>query len=1705
MRTRPTPSRAQRQDRGAAIILVFVTLTALLLVAVPFVFAMNRSLSAAYAERDQLDAKHDARSIYELTVAALRPGTAVNESRFQRNPGDPRLRFINENMSVYGGSNLPVNPDVDGAGEIAVQGTLQDMLREVGGDRDVIQDVSSGRAGRLWSVTVRDEQGKINVDSASLWLLSNIFGGTHLTVQAEPGASSFTVDDASMLPRNGGYIVVLNELIRYDRISPAGENWVISGLARGVGDGGDGGYELATDALGPLPPGTPVVPGVAYKIHRYKAEPARQRTAAIAMTGSPERANAILNWFKDVDAVRLIDTVQKFPGSNPSEHIPPEMWEAVRDDLTVYSVTPKAVGFTGTHVLATNLPPTGDQPQQGEVRPVASHTGGPGLRLGDLVRIQREDGLTEYAFAVGNNVLDRMPVRQFLAHRTTFDRLSEPRINVNTASTRVLEAVFTGLSTNSNHIVTRRQARLLAYLIAGQRAAFQDHTGFAGFVQRQAGRIGLSPQDVDAIRRNAVNPRDVRFGTAGFTYRTYDTFTIDSRAVRLADPGPLAPTDSAPGVPLGRHARRDILTIGSAGMLGTASFTSFEELQQAGSFTGVNKLRITPRGVAENTQLGAIERPYKGEFTPQGNDDRYRHWDWSGDGQPFNDANQLALEIDQLGTRAGNSIDMTAGNLTLWIRPDRVSGTETILFDASGEETANRFTLLWDSRRSALVLRIADPSLERSYIDKVFPGLPEEGADASESAFRNGNWYHVNIAWKGTRHEIIERSSRVRLTAGNARQARQRTIPIRLMMTVDGLGASPRNYTPSYTTYTRYNSPGGRPIEQHTRLTQLLAEPPPHALTDGDIHEIRDGDEMWHQVVVESTEGFPNQGVIEIGGEAITYTRREDNVFTGTIEEVDLPDGTTRTRLIGFKRAARGTRHREHIAGSSVAPFGYSAPLVTGETHSPRSNGAEAPSLIPVNGYSQQVIDASADRAINANPGQPDDDNFWFRGHEADAGLPTNGTLPAGLPSGANVEPINEIRGPRDAFEGWPQSGYVMLVGQHVARWESVTDPSVPNPPPPPPGEEPEMKAIAIWEPAVEIVYYSGIIDGSKEIEGQEEPFEYSALVISRRNALPPRNMPPGQALPAVPDGGLQWRPGFQIRLISWQLDTIDGYIPGGADTMQNPRFIYLEVGGRLGDDECIRYNQTTTDGYLVWNNVADSRMRGALQTPRRDYAGGEKAVPVFAVVGTDNAHRPVGPGDQVTIIDRKNGGKQGTWLDSDQPLRIAFALDDDARNRMPTQQNQNAQVTCEFQWVALDDFVQREYLQRNATRLVKFPSHELPIGVPRRMRFGRPHDVARGGTTAGFVDEVEIRGLSSAYFATEHPTPGVTPHNSDGPQALNRVYIGSPGGLNRRIGLIQIDDELIAYRGMARDSSGVFLDNCIRGALGTEIRPHAENSLYINISNARMARLPDALPAQSGRNFRIQHETGDPLDDYGYVLVVDGTDVERTTDWEIIGYKRDPRQRNNLIVSDFAPNELGLFRGAFGTTISDHPANSLLFKMPYRYVDHYHDPVLRSLGRGTEGIATPTGYMGPRIIETPDQTALGGALAAPGGRWRSVNLLVEADRLGRLVGEDGAHTVITLLLKPSTVASWSDPAVRRVVFDVDRAEPFGTSAGAVVLRTRAPLDDLPADGIEWRLAFAFTQGAFRADAWKYTPRVLGLYFEYRTEDRVYHSRALPR
>ena len=374
-----------RRESGVALILVLAVLTALLTMALPFSWSMKTHREAAEVSLNRSKVEADLSAARLLTQAALAQSQADRDT----------TPFFDDDLEI----------DLD----------LNQLKSEYLDQAPLPGDLGDGK---IWSATATDSSGLVHLQSASMFLLGNLFDLTArvaVEIPAEPETSEIRLSGAESFPPKG-ILWVGGELIGYEQF----ENGRFSGLIRGMTT------SVVSETLGPRKhaSGTLVVDYRIWLLAHYPYE------------WSPGE----ITDFNTIDEIRQIVRLGEF-GFTYDE------LDAIREFLTLDAPWP-----TSRFTNPQNLISTTEAGRTASVRVSdARH-----ITHGSMVRFRGWDGAFDYRIALGarqvgpgqwNLFLDRPLSERYQADQAVVETLvrhpgeSQHRAQASARSAFVLDRV----------------------------------------------------------------------------------------------------------------------------------------------------------------------------------------------------------------------------------------------------------------------------------------------------------------------------------------------------------------------------------------------------------------------------------------------------------------------------------------------------------------------------------------------------------------------------------------------------------------------------------------------------------------------------------------------------------------------------------------------------------------------------------------------------------------------------------------------------------------------------------------------------------------------------------------------------------------------------------------------------------------------------------------------------------------------------------------------------------------------------------------------------------------------------------------------------------------------------------------------------------------------------------------------------------------
>lgn len=1303
---------------------------------------------------------------------------------------------------------------------------------------------------------------------------------------------------------------------------------------------------------------------------------------------------------------------------------------------------------------------------------------------GATLRIWGKDGKVEYALVVQSNPaggqvkLAAPLLHNYDAFEAQVAPLLRHPVNANTARPDLLVRLLANLRlrqrTAGDFVTPEEAGEVVRRLVAAR-----PILGFEDFVQRVLRPAledqAISPLDAQAIYRNALHGDDggLAMPSMPFSFASGDVYQISSGAS----------INTPLGAERARAMLREVLTVAPqeplVRVLGTQQ--DFEEqmrLTRESRFwvTGPENTSIEDGGTnppsrdVGQIQESAYQEKYfaSDDFTVSwaasqparkmqaGAQGRFLHFDyaWNPDA-PFVGADHWKgnPETGPASLAATGGL-LFPGAIEAWFKPKTWAGS---FFDLGGSQTdRNRVQLFVDQQN--LVLRAYDDAGDDP--DTAFREAGEVRLPLTELSGSSDTWTHLSMSWHGNR-------------------------PRDLLLMVDGVK--------------RGTTRG---------LTKLSSSLPDFVPTPT----------SWPSatIPVESTDGFPDSGVLLIGGtEFVEYTSKTGNSFQtgGTPKAGSTPDSwlSGRKARLGSSFVAQGQNvvplipqavqtPMSHERGEGVELYGYSALL--------RSN-------IPFGGASlgQGLGTFSVGRLVTGNAqsqggaGDPIDWNGYTYGQ----GIEGNSSRPWILES---------IDGNAQFMDAFSRNGGYALVFQRVGRQGGAPNPT-------------NEKGFKIA--GTEIVHYRGWTNKTLDVdqrgigsatlkkianasiwEFNEQPHAfitfwnapndgfndkpctwiYVVPISVNTGGFSPIQYEANPGDPSLADvvqiyddsdeGKTEWvrydevANGNLVRsdptgivaainsvvVNNFSLDT------GGPPTIPQCPIDNTMVGAPKPVPDHIGNNAFTNKNSLVYRFWYDMKHRGVMGTFPQSHKAGSKLIPVFQVT----KHGGVRPGrnDRVAVYDGTNNlgpiWKTVNWA------HIPNGFDDWAN--APTHLDPNRIYVALKEQIGpaavTQNFPQSNWSEdvRQYSRIVKFPSGELPQEV-NRVFVGSSIDGA-APQVDGQVDEVEF--LSATAPGAMLTTPSLANYQLlyDLPEAATTLTLAPqtlsvPHGqigystqmlptLPADAGLLRIDDEILGYIQYDAVSGAVTLAPNGRGMLGTEASAHGLGSPVQFLDHLRTSELTAGLSPYS---LTI------PVDDPGKFPSEGTLRIENELlhfTYKAGGALLMPGRKMEETDKNYSDREEGLFRGRYGTPAAAHAAGTLAVHYPFRYWDR-----------------------APARSDVAELSFFGAHLDAPGGYFQT--LFWEEDPSLR---DPFVH--LEALARVDDWARWDEePGVAPGLFLFDRPVQDGQQLNRI---------DRGGNRLELRFFTRYLPGAFDAinhqsHSWKRAPHLRRVAIEYQAPSQL--------
>jgi len=862
-------SRNARNERGVALLTVITALVALMVIAVPFAITMRMGYERSRAHNARTRAQHQVDSIMRFLEAYLVRTTERVE--LENRAADRKV--------------ANADPEVDTPAEFTP--TLSEIALALGNTEAELQDAYGTIVG--WEVD--DENGKLNLNSASFFALGNLLGLSVLGEELSEGGREITLEDATAFP-DKGLVKIGRELVKYG--GKEGNRLVDCERGIAAGESEHGKAEKYNQ-------GHWVVNYAAWAISHYGVA----------------RHPGEYTVFENLDVSDITRLSDKLPDAAPV--LTKADWERVRPYVTVWSKGEIADGWANVQPVAegTSLPSdendhdiftfansyyynTGTIIRLSEKAETNVERDEPTLRK-KTIRPRRRDYSMVFDAQPSGRFESQMELfakvhREFDGNQSRVEYRTRHPINVNTAPREVLLAILTHLQLRGQESsrVTPEAARGVVDAIVQRREGdtpLRSMEDLKNLLTRLVDRNTINVSQREAIYRNCLNSNDqgLAFGTAPVTFRTFDVYTLRATA-----------TISNEGGQLAKHSSTRVVEVGSQLTTSKTWETQRDFEEQLVASQNPRYWTSAPVNTGEffashiepwprwPKQLRRHQFPWDPYGDERGDAKRSRYFrSTTGETneavngdirlQParaefdtaFSDATfvehfdrEELVEgrfveggyTDNMGD--GGSIVDTISNghvqpfaIQFWWQPAASPNSSPVLFDYGESDFRNRYTCYIDSSANQLVFAVSDnTAINRSA--EIRYDLSEQGGIVQDV------WYHIHCVAAGCH-------------------------PSKMALIVDGRAVGKSNVL--------------------THLTNDLT-------TDSG------------SVPVEDASGFPETGAVLVGNEVVEYSQASGNEL---IVRTD-PDGN----VIG--RGTRGTLAEDHPQDTTVVLFGYSRPIVKG-------------------------------------------------------------------------------------------------------------------------------------------------------------------------------------------------------------------------------------------------------------------------------------------------------------------------------------------------------------------------------------------------------------------------------------------------------------------------------------------------------------------------------------------------------------------------------------------------------------------------------------------------------------------------------------------------------------------------------------------------------------------------------------------------------
>lgn len=688
--------------KAIAIIAVVTALVFLAMIGTPFLMSMILQKKSSQNFLNQTRARLAAQGALNFAIHHLAQGEYQRELERQialQNSKTIEL-FSTPDFDTYLELHIPL-PSLEKELSKNPKGLFKDPINW---ESSTSFDIANQK-GVFWSVTVEDEQAKINLHSASPWLLGNLFGSTFTTDDVASTDTRIPVQSTANFNPQGGLLWFQGELISYEKTIEKAFLQCRRGLQAQLPE-----FDPARN----IPRGSLIIDARAHKLsrHSYREIPGE----FLAFLNTHQIKN-IANYGRATLLPEEVDRLLPF--------------------LTVHSHRSFFSGFSQSNQLAR---PFRAKDQKEDIGSTLSLEFFGKYAVGTLVRI-RHPLFTEYSRIHKVNgtmiLLEDRLIHDYDIEKTRIDFGDPHPVNLNTAREEVLVALFTGIVfQGSNDPITREQAIEVARKLiesAYQNNFITSHQSFYDFLKALENLQILKSEQVHALYLNATDPygqyqgRFLEVHTAPFCYKNEDIYSI--RATGLVH--------SPVGVQIASHTLQEIVRVAPE-HLQTKVWETQKDFFEA--FPPESHKVVTwPTPIVD-----ARSKPETSRHPDQG-DVRILPSETLQADLHFSNTIE-----GQLGTHShgsfplGSNANITPGYTEFWIKsPESATGNYFGAISNQIEPGISVDQILLNAGKE-LELRLYDPCLGNKFSGIRFP-----------YKLNRRVWYHLSLAWLNSRYGAL--------------------------------------------------------------------------------------------------------------------------------------------------------------------------------------------------------------------------------------------------------------------------------------------------------------------------------------------------------------------------------------------------------------------------------------------------------------------------------------------------------------------------------------------------------------------------------------------------------------------------------------------------------------------------------------------------------------------------------------------------------------------------------------------------------------------------------------------------------------------------------------------------------------------------------------------------------------------------------------